>query len=148
MAAPCAASSIGLPRPTTARVVPPRRLSIGPNPTEASKPQPSWRGTEISNPFPCGCESANFWFLSGGTVFLRYTYDKAKRHHQKACAMKLEGIVSKRVDAASAPGNRGLRLKVKCLHREEFVSSARPIQKARAPFLARCYSPTTIGVGA
>ena len=66
-------------------------------------------------------ESANFWFLSGGTVFLRYTYDKAKRHHQKACAMKLEGIVSKRVDAASAPGNRGLRLKVKCLHREEFV---------------------------
>ena len=62
--------------------------------------------------------------------------------------MKLEGIVSNRVDAASAPGNRGLRLKVKCLHREEFVSSARPIQKARAPFLARCYSPTTIGVGA
>jgi hypothetical protein len=38
-----------------------------------------------------------------------------------ACAMALEGIVSKRADAAYAPGNRGLWLKVKCLHREEFV---------------------------
>jgi ATP-dependent DNA ligase len=35
--------------------------------------------------------------------------------------MSLEGIVSKRADAAYAPGNRGLWLKVKCLHREEFV---------------------------
>ncbi len=34
---------------------------------------------------------------------------------------RLEGIVSKRADAAYAPGNRGLWLKVKCLHREEFV---------------------------
>jgi bifunctional non-homologous end joining protein LigD len=41
--------------------------------------------------------------------------------HEKACAMSLEGIVSKRVDAAYAPGNRGLWRKVKCLHREEFV---------------------------
>jgi DNA ligase D-like protein (predicted ligase) len=41
--------------------------------------------------------------------------------HDKACAMSLEGIVSKRADAAYAPGNRGLWLKVKCLHREEFV---------------------------
>jgi bifunctional non-homologous end joining protein LigD len=38
-----------------------------------------------------------------------------------ACAMALEGIVSKRADAAYAPGNRGLWLKVQCLHREEFV---------------------------
>jgi hypothetical protein len=28
-------SSIGLPGPTTARMIPPRRMSIGPNPTEA-----------------------------------------------------------------------------------------------------------------
>jgi bifunctional non-homologous end joining protein LigD len=41
--------------------------------------------------------------------------------HEKACAMVLEGIVSKRADAAYAPGNRGLWVKVKCLHREEFV---------------------------
>jgi bifunctional non-homologous end joining protein LigD len=41
--------------------------------------------------------------------------------HEKACAAGLEGIVSKRADAAYAPGNRGLWVKVKCLHREEFV---------------------------
>jgi bifunctional non-homologous end joining protein LigD len=41
--------------------------------------------------------------------------------HDKACAAGLEGIVSKRADAAYAPGNRGLWVKVKCLHREEFV---------------------------
>ena len=41
--------------------------------------------------------------------------------HQQACAMSLEGIVSKRGDAAYAPGNRRLWLKVKCLYREEFV---------------------------
>ena len=42
--------------------------------------------------------------------------------HEKASAMALEGIVSKRADAAYAPGNRGLWVKVKCLHREEFVA--------------------------
>jgi DNA ligase D-like protein (predicted ligase) len=41
--------------------------------------------------------------------------------HEKACAMALEGIVSKGADAAYTPGNRGLWVKVKCLHREEFV---------------------------
>jgi ATP-dependent DNA ligase len=41
--------------------------------------------------------------------------------HEKACAMALEGIVSKRADAPYAPGNRGLWVKVKCLYREEFV---------------------------
>jgi bifunctional non-homologous end joining protein LigD len=35
--------------------------------------------------------------------------------------MSLEGIVSKRADAAYAPGNRGLWVKTKCLHREEFI---------------------------
>jgi bifunctional non-homologous end joining protein LigD len=35
--------------------------------------------------------------------------------------MALEGIVSKRADAAYAPGNRGLWVKVKCLLREDFV---------------------------
>ena len=57
-------SSIGLARPTTARVIPPpRRPSIRPNPTEATKPLPIWRGTEISNPFPSSGESdANLTF--------------------------------------------------------------------------------------
>src|SRR6516162_939477 len=36
-------------------------------------------GTDLSNPVPSSDESANFWFLSGGTVFLRYTYDEAER---------------------------------------------------------------------
>jgi len=40
---------------------------------------------------------------------------------EKACAMSLEGVVSRRADAAYAPGNGGLWVKVKCLHREEFV---------------------------
>ena len=41
--------------------------------------------------------------------------------HQKACALSVEGIVSKRIYAPYAPGNRGLWVKVKCLNREEFV---------------------------
>ena len=41
--------------------------------------------------------------------------------HAQACRLGLEGIVSKRADAAYAPGNRGLRVKAKCLNREEFV---------------------------
>jgi DNA ligase D-like protein (predicted ligase) len=40
---------------------------------------------------------------------------------EKACALSVEGIVSKRADASYTPGNRGLWRKVKCLHREEFV---------------------------
>ena len=41
--------------------------------------------------------------------------------YQQAGKLGVEGIVSKRIDAAYAPGNRGLWLKVKCLNREEFV---------------------------
>src|SRR5215472_10532113 len=46
---------------------------------------------------------------------------RGREFHKQACAMSLEGIVSKRADAAYTPGNRGLWPKVKCLHREEFV---------------------------
>ena len=55
--------------------------------------------------------------------------------HAKACARKLEGIVSKRVDAAYAPGNRGLWLKVKCLNREEFVVVGWTDPEGSRPFL-------------
>ena len=55
--------------------------------------------------------------------------------HAQACAMKLEGIVSKRADAAYAPGNRGLWLKVKCLHREEFVVIGWTDPEGSRPFL-------------
>ncbi|AGH48607.1 DNA ligase D [Sphingomonas sp. MM-1] len=40
---------------------------------------------------------------------------------QKACKAGLEGIVSKRADAAYAGGRSGSWVKVKCLHRQEFV---------------------------
>jgi DNA ligase D-like protein (predicted ligase) len=65
--------------------------------------------------------------------------------HEKACDMRLEGIVSKRADAPYTPGNRGLWVKVKCLHREEFVvigwtdpESSRPYLGA---FLLGYYDP-------
>src|SRR5271163_2167570 len=38
--------------------------------------------------------------------------------YEKACALSVEGIVSKRADGAYMPGNRGLWVKVKCLNRE------------------------------
>ena len=46
---------------------------------------------------------------------------RGRAFHEHACALSLEGIISKRADAPYAPGNRGLWLKVKCLNREEFV---------------------------
>ena len=61
-------SSIGLPRPTTTWMIPPRRRSIDPIPTEASNQLSIWRGTEISNPFRSSGESANFRFLSGERI--------------------------------------------------------------------------------
>jgi DNA ligase D-like protein (predicted ligase) len=62
--------------------------------------------------------------LSNTSSPLHYSDHQAGRgreFHAKACAASLEGIVSKRADAPYAPGNRGLWVKVKCLHREEFV---------------------------
>ena len=55
--------------------------------------------------------------------------------YEHACAAKVEGIVSKRADAAYAPGNRGLWLKVKCLNREEFVVIGWTDPEGRRPYL-------------
>jgi DNA ligase D-like protein (predicted ligase) len=41
--------------------------------------------------------------------------------YARACELSLEGIISKRADAAYAPGNRGLWVKIKCPNREQFV---------------------------
>jgi bifunctional non-homologous end joining protein LigD len=62
--------------------------------------------------------------LSGVAPPLHYSdYHRGQgpAFYEQACRRELEGIVAKRADAAYAPGNRGLWLKVKCLYREEFV---------------------------
>ena len=64
--------------------------------------------------------------------------------YDRACALKVEGIVSKRVDAPYTPGNRGLWLKVKCLNREEFVMVGWTDPKAPGRGSGRCSSATTI----
>jgi DNA ligase D-like protein (predicted ligase) len=53
--------------------------------------------------------------------FSDHQIGRGRAFYDHACALKVEGIVSKRLDAPYAPGNRGLWLKVKCLNREEFV---------------------------
>jgi bifunctional non-homologous end joining protein LigD len=55
--------------------------------------------------------------------------------HAQACKAELEGIVSKRADAAYAPDNRGIWLKVKCLYREEFVVVGWTDPEGRRPYL-------------
>jgi len=53
--------------------------------------------------------------------FSDHEIGRGQAFYDRACALKVEGIVSKRADAPYAPDNRGLWLKVKCLNREEFV---------------------------
>jgi bifunctional non-homologous end joining protein LigD len=60
---------------------------------------------------------------------------RGREFHKQACAMSLEGIVSKRADAPYTPGNRGLWRKVKCLQREEFVVIGWTDPEGSRPFL-------------
>jgi ATP-dependent DNA ligase len=76
--------------------------------------------------------------LSGAAPPLHYSdYHRGRGpvFHEQACKLELEGIVSKRADAAYAPGGRGLWLKVKCLHREEFVVVGWIDPEGRGPYL-------------
>ena len=57
--------------------------------------------------------------------FSDHQIGRGRVFYDHACGLKLEGIVSKRADAAYAPGNRGLWLKVECLNHEEFVVLSR-----------------------
>jgi ATP-dependent DNA ligase len=54
---------------------------------------------------------------------------------EAACAAKAEGIISKRLDAAYAPGNRGLWQKSKCLQREEFIIIGYTEPEGSRPYL-------------
>ncbi|MFT4119164.1 non-homologous end-joining DNA ligase [Bradyrhizobium sp.] len=56
-----------------------------------------------------------------GVHFTEHIVGDGPRFHEHACRMALEGTVSKRVDRAYAPGDRGIWVKSKCLNREEFV---------------------------
>jgi DNA ligase D-like protein (predicted ligase) len=53
--------------------------------------------------------------------FSDHQIGRGRSFYDRACALKVEGIVSKRVDAPYTPGNRAQWLKMKCLNREEFV---------------------------
>ena len=53
--------------------------------------------------------------------------------YARACEMGLEGIVSKRADAPYVPGNRGLWVKTKCLHRRQPRSAGRCRHKGLDP---------------
>ena len=59
----------------------------------------------------------------------------AQRFLEAACAAKAEGIVSKRVGAAYAPGNRGVWQKSKCLQREEFIIVGYTEPEGSRPYL-------------
>jgi ATP-dependent DNA ligase len=53
--------------------------------------------------------------------FSDHVVGNGPRFRKEACGLGVEGVISKRVDRAYAPGTRGLRLKSKCLNREEFI---------------------------
>jgi ATP-dependent DNA ligase len=67
--------------------------------------------------------------------------------HRHACALGLEGIVSKRLDAPYSPGQRGLWVKTKCLNREEFVVVGWTDPEGRRPFRCRSMSPRRVRPG-
>jgi ATP-dependent DNA ligase len=56
-----------------------------------------------------------------GLRFADHVVGDGPRFREHACKLGVEGVVSKRIDCAYAPGTRSLWLKSKCLTREEFV---------------------------
>ena len=77
-------------------------------------------------------------FLADAAPCLHYSdhvVGRGPAFYDKACAMHVEGIVSKRTDAPYTPGNRGLWRKVKCLNRAEFVVIGWSEPEGRRPHL-------------
>ena len=58
-----------------------------------------------------------------GLRFADHVVGDGPRFREHACKLGVEGVVSKRVDYAYAPGTRSLWLKSKCLSWEELVGS-------------------------
>jgi len=56
-----------------------------------------------------------------GLMFSDHVVGDGPCFRKHVCKMALEGVISKRIDRAYAPGDRGLWVKSKCLNREEFV---------------------------
>ena len=56
-----------------------------------------------------------------GLRFADHVVGDGPRFREHACKLGVEGVVSKRVDYAYAPGTRSLWLKSKCLTHEEFI---------------------------
>ena len=62
--------------------------------------------------------------IPGGAGVVRFSdhvVGNGREFHEKACGMKLEGIISKRRDAPYEATRSRSWLKVKCLHEQEFV---------------------------
>ena len=62
--------------------------------------------------------------LRGQNGAVRYSDHQVGRgpeFYAGACKLGLEGVMSKRLDAPYAPGDRGLWVKTKCVNREEFI---------------------------
>jgi ATP-dependent DNA ligase len=58
-------------------------------------------------------------FSSGSTAITRV--GRGREFYAKACELSFKGIVSNRADAPYTPGDRGLWVKTKCSHRQEFI---------------------------
>jgi DNA ligase D-like protein (predicted ligase) len=76
--------------------------------------------------------------LANAAPCLRYSdhvLGQGPAFYEKACAMRVEGIVSKRIDAPYTPGKRGLWRKVKCLNQAKFVVVGWTEPEGRRPYL-------------
>jgi bifunctional non-homologous end joining protein LigD len=67
--------------------------------------------------------------------FSNHQIGLGRAFYDHAGALKVEGIVSKRVDAPYAPCNRGLWREVKCLNRAEFIVLGWTDPEGRGPWL-------------
>jgi bifunctional non-homologous end joining protein LigD len=98
------------------------------------------RSRPISTASSAGCDqmAGLAALLERSEVPIRYSEHKIGQgpaFHRYACALGLEGIVSKRLDAGYSPGQRGLWLKTKCLNREEFVIVGWTDPEGSRPFI-------------